>query len=121
MCGRDRICQNPGSYAKQWLRATKSRRKAYYKRDGVGTANASVKWSYTLAEAAQNWTDFLIAQDDCQGVEDPSCYNGQEGFFRYCKLMHEGKGVGNPNPYGAYRHKLRISLMLGLYLSSSYP
>ncbi|GKY99678.1 hypothetical protein MPSEU_000921800 [Mayamaea pseudoterrestris] len=93
-------CTKPDKYAKHWLKATTKRRKSYYRRNGISAINATVKWSNTLAEAAQNWTDFLIQQDDFQGSTDPTCYDGQAGFFKYCKLIHEGGIYGQANPYG---------------------
>ena len=100
-----------------WLKATSSRRKTYYTKNNVNTAFAPVKWSNTLAAAAQNWTDYLIEQtDDCKKLTDPAeiadCYSFDNGFVTHCKPIHEGMGIGNPDPYGKYRVSFVLEVVL---------
>ena len=90
MCTQKGFCKSPGKYAVNWLKATTSRRKTYYTKNKVNVAVAPVKWSDTLAAAAQNWTDFLLyEQDDCKKLTDPaaiaSCYSFANGFVTHCK------------------------------------
>ena len=102
MCSPEGTCKSPGAYAEKWLKATTSRRQSYYTKNNVNVALAPVKWSYTLAAAAKNWTDALLQIDDCKDLTDPdeikSCYSFQNGFVTHCKLIHEGEF--NPNTYG---------------------
>ncbi|GKY99679.1 hypothetical protein MPSEU_000921900 [Mayamaea pseudoterrestris] len=94
------VCKSPGPYAKQWIKATSSRRFTYYTKNDFSTRDHAIKWSNTLAEAAQSWTNYLIQLDDCQGLSDPSCYDIETGFSKFCKIVHEGDGVGSSDPYG---------------------